>query len=188
MAHYRNIDTLANDPSSGVLFVVRPSYRAQIPLLLMFILALTISFSLATFVLNNGARLSWLPFSPMLVARLLGIIPLVFLLEILRRRYNNLYEFGSHRVTHKKGRLSLEYEVPVIKYGDIRAINVRQNFWGRVLDYGSVSIGTAAQQDDEMLINAIRAPEELSRIIDFLRTKSDQTENSEAGVRSGSTE
>ena len=183
MAHYRNIDTITKEPQGAFLFVVRPSFRAQIPLILVFVVALIICINLASVVINNGTRLSWLPLSPALLARIIGLVPLGFLLEILRRRYNNLYQFGIHRVTHKKGRVSLQYEVPVIKYGDIRAINVRQRFWGRVLDYGSVSIGTAAQQDDEMLIEGVRAPEELARLIDFLRTKSDESESTEAAGR-----
>ena len=183
MAHYRNIETIIEKPQGAFLFVVRPSYRAQVPLILLFLVAMTSCIYLASLVLSNGTRLSWLPISPVLLARLLGLVPLIFLCELLRRRYNNLYQFGIHRVTHKKGRLSFQYEVPVIKYGDIRAINVRQKFWGRVLDFGSVSIGTAAQQDDEMLIDGVRAPEELARLIDFLRTKSDQSENTEAAGR-----
>ena len=183
VAHYRNIDTIIKEPTGAFLFVVRPSYRAQVPLILMFVAVLVVCVYLASAVLGSGTRLKWLPISPVLLARFLGLIPMLFLLELLRRRYNNLYQFGIHRVTHKKGRLSLQYEVPVIKYGDIRAINVRQRFWGRVLDFGSVSIGTAAQQDDEMVIEGVRAPEELARLIDFLRTKSDETESTEAASR-----
>lgn len=104
--------------------------------------------------------------------RLLMVIPLFYLAEIFRRYHDDLYEFRAHRITHKSGRLSLNYSVPIVKYMDIRAITVEQDVWGRMLNYGNVTLGTAAQDTGELYIEGVIAPWELGMLVDQLRSRS----------------
>lgn len=99
----------------------------------------------------------------------LAIIPLGILIESIRRYHDDLYVFGVERLTHRAGRLSLRYQVPKIKYSDIRAITVYQDLLGRLFDYGDIEIGTAAQEGSEIVIEGVRDPEGLSALIDNLR-------------------
>ena len=104
--------------------------------------------------------------------RWLGVVPALFFIEILRKYHDDLYSFTPHTLTHYDGRLSLNYTVPNIRFVDIRAVVVHQDIWGRLLDYGTVELDTAAQEKAEMLLNGIRDPESLGKIIEGLRQHS----------------
>jgi hypothetical protein len=99
-------------------------------------------------------------------------VPLVIAFEILRRKYNDIYILSKNRLTHFRGRLSLSYNVPVIRVEDIRAINVVQDFWGRIFNFGDVIIGTSAHIGPEIVVTGIRNPEGLALLIDELRRRS----------------
>lgn len=101
--------------------------------------------------------------------RWLALLPAIVLLEFFRRLYDDLYIFREERVLHHDGRLSLNYIVPSVRYSDIRAITVYQNIWGRLLDYGVVEVGTAAQDGAEVSLIGVRDPKGLARLLDELR-------------------
>ena len=92
-----------------------------------------------------------------------------------------LYLFEKDRITRQGGRLSLQYTVPAVRYIDVRAIGVSQSFWGRIFDYGDVEINTAALDDGEMFLEGIRAPDELGRLVEQIRSYHEQFEYSEDG-------
>lgn len=129
--------------------------------------------------LETAQIVRYIPVIKHLSPRLIAIIPLLILLELLRRLHNDLYIFGMHRLTHLRGRLSFSYNVPVIKYADIRAINVMQDFWGRVFNYGDIAIGTAAHDGNELVISGVNAPVELATLLDQLRSQSMSVEAQE---------
>ncbi len=94
---------------------------------------------------------------------------LAIALEALRKYHDDLYIFERDQITHRGGRLSLNYVVPSIRYSDIRAIEVTQSIFGRMFDYGNVSIGTASHDGEEMKIVGVRGPCELATALDELR-------------------
>jgi len=120
-----------------------------------------------------------LPFLRGFSPRWLTLIPLIFLAEVFRKYHDDLYIFGTHKITHQRGRLSLSYKVPVVKYLDIRSITVIQDIWGRILDFGNIEISTAAQQGPEMVVTGVRAPEDLALLVEDLRNYSRDLEISE---------
>lgn len=138
--------------------------------------------------LFHTGPLSTLPFAGFFSPRIFTVIPLVLLLEIVRRVHNDLYVFSQHRLTHLHGRFSLSYNVPVIKYEDIRAINVVQDFWGRIFDYGDIAVGTAAHEGNEILISGVRSPEQLAMLLDQLRTNSLKVESHELRQLAGTSQ
>lgn len=97
-------------------------------------------------------------------------------LEALRVYHDDLYVFDREKITHKGGRLSLTYEVPVIRYSDIRSIEVVQSVAGRLFDYGNISLGTASHEGEEMSIEGVRNPNELGIALDELRLLSTSPE------------
>lgn len=99
----------------------------------------------------------------------LWITPIILALETVRRYYNDLWIFDRYRVIHKKGRLSLTYNQPVVRYSHIRAITVSQSLLGRILNYGSIELGTAAQEDSEMIIAGVVCPRQFGELIDKMR-------------------
>ena len=171
MRFYPDFDSLSEVPTKSRLLEVRRSFRSILSLILVCAASVVIVYLIIYYAHVSGFYKN-LPLLRHFSPRYLGVIPLLFLLEIVRRRHDDLYIFGLHRLTHLKGRFSLSYNIPVIKYSDIRAINVSQDFMGRIFDYGSVSIGTAAHEGNELLVAGVRAPEELAKLIDDLRSNS----------------
>lgn len=102
--------------------------------------------------------------------RWLAVIPVVMLLEILRRYNNDLYIFGLEKVTKEQGRLSLSYSVPVVKYMDIRSVTVVQDIWGRIFNYGNVELSTAARTGAELVLEAVGDPEALAVFLEDCRS------------------
>lgn len=168
---YPTLEELIQAPNKSHLFEIRPAYRSMLKLIFGFFWSIIIAYSIV--ILKNsyadspiGATLDLIP------TRILTLAPIGFLIEIVRRRHNDLYVLAMHRITHYRGRLSFNYHVPVIKYGDIRAINVEQNFIGRILNYGDVELGTAAHDGNELTISGAIDPSRLALLMDQLRTNS----------------
>lgn len=106
--------------------------------------------------------------------RWLALIPSLLLLEILRRRFDNLWVFERKQVKHLGGRLSLHYFQPTIRYSDVRAITVHQGLLDRLLNVGDVQVETAGTDQVEMVLSGVRAPHELAFLIDRLRRSSQE--------------
>jgi hypothetical protein len=60
----------------------------------------------------------------------------------------------------------------VVKYCDVRAISVKQDIWGRIFNYGAVDVSTAAQTENELIIEGVVDPWELAMLIDQIRSRS----------------
>ncbi len=170
MSYYPPFEVIIGQNSQRLL-EVRRSLRSIIPNIFYFLVSVYIVYLL------NYYFYDWSPPESIgilrhLSVRWLAIVPVLFLAEIVRRYHNDLYIFELHRLTHLEGRLSLSYKVPVITYVDVRAITVFQDIFGRIFDYGEVSIGTAAKDGDELVISGVRDPVGLARIVDEFRNYS----------------
>lgn len=106
--------------------------------------------------------------------RWLALIPIVVLAETIRQQQNALYVLERHRIIQYAGRLGFNYKVPIARYVDIRCINVRQDIFSRILNYGDVLIGTASEGGNELKLEGVIAPRELAALIDGLRSKSSE--------------
>ncbi|MDZ4786477.1 MAG: PH domain-containing protein [bacterium] len=114
----------------------------------------------------------------------LWLIPSGLFLEVVRRYFNDLYIFNSRRITHQKGRVSLRYNVSIVKYVHIRAITVTQSILGRFLNYGDVFLGTSAEDNSELMIIGVRNPRGLAKIIDTMRINLERiTPSKEAEIK-----
>lgn len=153
-----SFETILKNPHKSELYTFQRSWKSLIPGLFFFFLSIVILF--------------WIQLSLDVdeISRLTGVIPFAILLETLRRYYNDLYILGDDTVKRKHGRLSLKYAVPTVKYVDIRGMMVSQTFWGRILGYGNIEIGTAAQDGAELTIETVDAPHQLSNIIESFKT------------------
>jgi hypothetical protein len=49
---------------------------------------------------------------------------------------------------------------------------VKQDIWGRIFNYGSVDVSTAAQTENELIIDGVLHPWELAMLIDRIRSRS----------------
>jgi len=173
MAYYPPFEELIAQPDTTNLLEVRRSLRSIIPNIFYFFLTVVVVYILNYYFYDVGFPED-IPVLRHFSVRWLSIVPILFLLEIVRRYHDDLYIFEMHRLTHLEGRLSLSYSVPVITYVDIRSITVFQDIFGRIFDYGVVSIGTAGKDGDELIISGVRDPVGLSRLLDQFRNHSKQ--------------
>lgn len=176
MPSYPPFPVLVEKPNKNRMLEVRRAPVSMMSMIFVFLASVIGAYLLTVFLQEGPLRFISTSF---LSPRIFALVPLVLLLEILRRLHNDLYIFSQHRLTHLRGRFSLSYNVPVIKYIDIRAINVVQDFWGRIFNYGDISVGTAAHEGNEILISGVKAPEELAMLLDQLRTNSLRVESAE---------
>ena len=168
MNFYPSFETLRDASDGPTLLKVSRSPRAIAGYIIAFLAA-----SLVTYILIRVAGHLRIPGSiPVLSSlsvHILILVPIGIVVETVRKYHDDLYLFDKRRITHKGGRLSLRYNVPVIKYAHIRAIRVTQSVIGRILDYGDVELNTAAKHDSEIMIAGVRAPDELAKLIDQVR-------------------
>lgn len=171
MPFYPSVEEILQRTEGDSLLEVRRSLRSILSNIALFLIAL-----LAVYLINmffyDAAFLKNLPLIGDLSLRWLGVIPVVFLLEIIRKYHDDLYVFGFTRITHHEGRLSLRSSLPSLEYVDIRAIKVAQDIIGRIFDYGNVVLSSAGQEGDEMVLGGVRRPGELSELVEELRRRS----------------
>lgn len=152
---------------------VRPALRSFLSLILV-IVGMTVAIYGFEFVTTYMTESFWRgavkspSASPL---RWAMIVPIILVLEVTRRYYNDLYVVESDRVFHYAGRLSARYVVPTIRYSDIRAIQVNQGIIERILNIGDVHISTAAQDRAELSLSGVHSPRKLGLLIDDLRAR-----------------
>ena len=175
------------EPSeSPTIFEVRPSLRS---ILAYIILAMVSAY--AVFFLNTHWKhrvlFEGMPVLHHLSPRWFAIIPMLFILETIRRYHNELYVFEIDNVLRKGGRLALKSVTPRVKYLDIRSIECTQDIFGRMLDYGDLVLTTAGQERSNLVLAGVANPRRLMKLIDGLRTHVQRTAPPEV-VRQASNE
>jgi len=101
--------------------------------------------------------------------RLLAIIPALVILNTIRIYFNNRYIIGRQRLRLYRGLLALSLDKPAIDYSDIREIQVTQNFFGRIFNYGHVAVGTAASGTYDIILENIGQPYAIQKLLDERR-------------------
>ena len=168
---YPHAAELLANVKGDTLLVIKRSPRSLLKLIIGFCTSVIVVASLTMWLSARGYPARWL-----------GIFPALLLAETVRRYYNDLFVLGRDRVVHYKGRISLSYSVPTVRYTDLRAINVDQDIWGRIFDYGNVELGTAGIEGFEMIILGVRSPARLGELLDELRTASIAATQAEASA------
>lgn len=97
------------------------------------------------------------------------LIPTVIGLETIRRYYNDRYIFSEERLIHQTGRISFKYTVPVVNLAHVRVITVSQSLLGRLLNYGTIYVGTAGETGNEVEVIGIVSPRKLAQRLEILR-------------------
>lgn len=166
MTCYPSAEEMIERGENSVLHIHR-SFRSSLGLMLMTALSVA---GVLYCILHYGSAFRWA-----------AILPVIFVLEIARRYINDLYIISRDQVAHQQGRISLRYAVPSIRCIDLRAINIEQTLWGRILNFGGVNLCTAAQSGAEVTMDGVAAPQELAKLIDDLRAHSQRAALEESG-------
>lgn len=171
MSVYPPVDMILAGSNPAALLKVQRSLRSVASDLAMFGVAV-IAVYIFNLIFHGAAPWSELPVARHISLRWLAVGPAIILVEVIRKYHDDLYIFTAHYVTHYEGRLSLSSSTPSIKYEDIRSIVVKQDIWGRLLNYGNVELSSAAESTAELILSGIRAPRELLLLVENLRVKS----------------
>lgn len=170
---YPSVDELVNgEQGLGGTFSTHRSLKSlfrQIAYLLFSIAVLYLFEFSAIYVFGAGWRTK-IPFVGQFSFRWFALVPMAALVEIVRCYNNDLYVLERERIVHHAGLLSWTYNVPSIRYYDIRAIRINQGVVGRILNFGDIELSTAAQERSELIITGIHDPIEFCRTIEEMRT------------------
>ena len=107
-------------------------------------------------------KTNWMFSRTILWAYLLNLIPLVSLLrDVVRWRYHK-YIITSHRIIHLSGVIAKH--VSDSSLDKVNDINLEQNVWGRIFNFGNLEILTASELGMERYVN-VAAPLEFKKAL-----------------------
>ena len=124
--------------------------------------------------LQPAASVVWLP-SHQQLAIAYRLLCALWLAEMVRRYFNDLYVLGKRQITHFGGRISFRFHRTTISYSDIREIRVNQSIPGRLLHYGTLIFSTSATGGEEVVFHGIAYPRELSLYVQRILMKASIT-------------
>lgn len=96
---------------------------------------------------------------------LFWLLPAVVLGSAILKIYNVRYSIDHHGIESRVGVLSFRQTTTRIRFEDIRSIETHQTIVERVLDVGTLEMGTAASEGLEMVFHGIGSPVEVQRLI-----------------------
>ncbi len=148
-----------------ILWQGRRSFRSQIGLICLFILGFFFNYQLKALL-------------PLKVYQFFNFCLIIILLEIVRRVYDTKYQVTDEHIIEERGLLNILYQKNTINIEDIKDIKVWQTLLGRIFNFGTVTIGTAAESFEEIVFDGVKNPTKLSKFIKnlSLKTKTQSTE------------
>lgn len=150
---------LPNDLDEEISF--RPSIVAELPLCLLIVIVFVICV-MAT--INYPRSVEWVELFRIGQNRAILPIPLYFLPPIvlafllIHRLYDSKYVIGKDYIRALHGLLSFKKQDIRLEYMDIRGIEINRGLYGRVVNTGVLTIGTAMMEKEEMNIKDIYNP------------------------------
>ena len=141
------------NPNEQVLWQATRSLKSLINLILL---------SLLIFAL--GLRLDFVVQNPKL-ALFFKVVPALLLLEAFRRKFNERYTLTNQKLIQESGLLSFKYKMVSLRLDDLREVKTSQSLLGRLLDFGTISAGTAAIAKEEIIFIGVSAPIEVANRI-----------------------
>lgn len=178
-------EIISHDVECGGSFSVHRSLKSLLPQISYFLTSVTVLYLIefgAAWFFGYGWR-RHVPILGGFAFRWFALVPIGLLLELIRKYNDELYLFERDRVIHHSGILSFTYQVPAIRYFDIRAIQVNQGIVGRLLNFGDIELSTAAQDRAELTIRGVHAPLQLAAFIEEMRTWHHERETPGSQVR-----
>ena len=122
---------------------------------------------------THPAVKSYIGYISLSLLTLIIVVGLFILLYIFLDRRGKKYTVTTRRVTARKGIVTKT--VDEVNIAHIRSMNVRQDLWGRLLNYGDIFIGTAGTEGVEVTIFGVQDPVSLKELIARQGSKIGQT-------------
>ena len=140
-------------PNEEILWQGTRSLKSLINLLLLSIFIFALSLRLDLVVENSKLALFF------------EVVPALLLLEALRRKFNDRYTLTNQKLIQESGLLSIKYKMVSLRLDDLREVKTSQSLLGRLLDFGTITAGTAAIAKEEIIFIGVSAPDEIARKI-----------------------
>lgn len=153
---------------SSPSIVIPRAWRSQLPTLLVFLVACIAAVYLSYLFPGSVIKGALIPLgnsAVMLRLPLFWLIPAGILLSSIMHIYDVRYSLDARGIEAIEGILWVRKRIVRINYEDIRAIESDQTIIERVLDVGTIEIGTAATGSVEVVISGIASPLHLKRLI-----------------------
>jgi uncharacterized membrane protein YdbT with pleckstrin-like domain len=170
---YPSVNDLVNgDEGLGGSFTIHRSLKSLFRQIAYFGLSLAALyiFEFGTIYFFGPTWRNKIPLVGQFTFRWFALVPISILVELVRCYYNDLYVLERERIVHHAGLLSWRYNVPSIRYYDIRAVQVSQGIIGRIFNFGDVELSTAAQDRSELVVIGIHAPREFCQVVEEMRS------------------
>ena len=98
-----------------------------------------------------------------------GLLSILIQLPIKFIKLRSLeYTITNKRILSKGGIISVDMKE--VRIADVRGVAMRKTIWGRLLNFGSVAVGTSATAGTEILIVDVDNPSEVVELINKNRT------------------
>lgn len=127
-------------------------------------------FTLLVLAVLGGITGSIVFFAVLPLAIAFGVLALIGVVSLISWRIKTLGEglrITTKRIIDSEGLFSKA--TSEVLHKDIRNIQVRQTFLQRVLGVGSVTISTAAENEDEVSMDDVPRPDKVREVIDLYR-------------------
>lgn len=154
--------------------VIPKVWRSELALLGAFVLLSVAAIMLSDKFPGSIIRGDLFSFGPnriILSLPLFWLVPLCTLLLAVQRIYNVRYTMDGSGIQTKVGILALNQTITRIRFEDVRSVETHQSLLERMLDIGSVGVGTAAEAGIEIEMLGIAAPYAVQQLVQKEREK-----------------
>ncbi len=159
----------------GTRYYFFPCWRSQFLNLIGFFItsvgAVWVSQELAKYVVITGELFSTSSTQYVLNLPILTLVPGFFLVKVLIHIYDAKYIIDDAGIEAQIGKMSLNFSQPRIRWEDIRGVKPEQTIWERILDIGTVSVGSAMTQETEIVMKGVASPRSIQLLIEHERAK-----------------
>ncbi len=164
-----------DDGDSSVRYHFFPTWRSQIINQLWFFLssfgAIWVSKTIPEWTIIVGELFSTSSTRYNLHLPILVLVPGFFLSKILIHIYNSVYIIDESGIEAQVGLVSFNLRQPRLRWEDIRGIEPSQNIWERLVNIGTVKIGSAMTQEAEIVMEGIANPRAVQLLVNSERAK-----------------
>jgi uncharacterized membrane protein YdbT with pleckstrin-like domain len=148
--------------------VIRKVWRSELWALASFAVTLPLSVVLST---KYPASVVTGPLFSMFGVRVMVSLPTFCLLPVTLisyaayRVFNVRYTMDGKGLESRVGRLSFSQKISRVRFEDVRSIEIHQNLLDRLLDIGSVEVGTSGTAGVELRMTGVAAPREVQALV-----------------------
>jgi len=158
------------DSDEKIIYRCRPARRAFIEEYLLVAMTIIIALALACYRLMLWLNTSY--DAARLYTVLSGIFFLVALILLIRvelKIWSVRYALTTERIMYSAGILSENFKSTI--YSKITDIGLKQSFFDRILNTGTILLDTAGEDDIELVFDKVSRPLEIKRMISDKQTE-----------------